>query len=351
MISKNSQEQSAGDNSTNIQADTININGVTIDQARQIALDVYRSNALELAGIARDTATARAEQITERFIKELSEKNPAALQSASDPDFQHAVFEAQKAFARAGDKDLEDVLVNLLTSRATEPVRNLKQIVLNEAISVASKLTSTQINTITLLFRFRHTVRHGLLTIQNLANLITTEILPFFEGMPETNATYSYLAFTGVATVELSEINFLGLIRNEYPGICSKGIDEVTVLQIISEDSRTANLFIKLPDDAPDKFHLIVSTPVLLGNILDSSGINNPEIISKIKGLLQSNPMSNQEVEDQLFAINPKIKDLKERWDKCSAKQTVLTPVGMAIGHANATKHGTLNAALDIWVN
>lgn len=350
-MSKNSQEQSAGDNSTNIQAGTVNITGMTYEQVHQIALAVYKSNALELAGIAKDIALARAEQITDRFLKELSEKNPNALQSASDPDFQNSMFEAQKTFARTGDGDLEDVLVNLLISRATEPVRNLKQVVLNEAISVASKLTSSQISTITLLFRFRHTVRHGLLTIQNLANLITTEILPFFEGMSETNPTYSYLAFTGVATVEISEVSFMSLIRNEYQGVCSKGIDEATVNQIINEDPRTAKLFIKLPDDAPDIFHLAISTPVMLDNILNTIGISNPEIISKIKGLLQSNPMSDQEIEDQLFANNPKIREFKERWDKSSAKQTILTPVGMAIGHANATKHGTLNASLDIWIN
>lgn len=353
MISSNKQEQNTGDNSTNIQAGTVIVNGVTYEQARQIALDVFRSNALILAGEAKDIASARAEQITERFLKELAEKNPSALQSASDPDFQHSVFEAQKAFARSGEENLEDILVNLLSNRAAEPNRNLKQVVLNEAITVSSKLTSLQINTITLLFRVSHTVRCGLLTIQNLADLITNEILPFFEGMPDGEQTYRYLAFTGVATVEMSQNNFIQILRQEYQGVCSKGVDEATVNQIVSEEPRLKNYFAKLPNSEPaDNFHLSISTPVQLESILKSIGITSDEFISSIKNLLLLNPMSDEEIKSQLVAFNPKIQTLIDVWDKSLAKQTVLTPVGMAIGHANATKHGTLiDSPLGIWVN
>lgn len=350
MFEKNKQEQTGGDNSTNIQAGTVIVNGITYEQAHQIALDVFRSNALVLAGEAKDIATARAEQITERFLKDLAEKNPSALQSASDPDFQHSVFEAQKAFARSGDENLEDILVNLLNNRASEPTRNLKQVVLNEAITVSSKLTSSQINTITLLFRIRHTVRHGLLTIQNLADLITNEVLPFFEGMPEGEQTYRYLAFTGVATVEMNQINFIQLLRQVYQGVLSKGIDEATMNQFITEEPKIKNLFVKLNNEA-ENFHLLISTQEQLETALKSIG-SSEELISRVKNLLLSNQMSDEEVKSQLVAFNPKIQELIDIWDKSSAKQTVLTPVGMAIGHANATKHGTLiGSPLEIWVN
>ena len=352
MFEKNKQEQLGGENSTNIQANTVNINGVTIEQVRQIALDVFKSNALELAGIAKDTASARAEQITERFLKELSEKNPITLQSASDPDFQYTMFDAQKAFARSGDESLEDILVSLLSSRASEPVRNLKQVVLNEAIAVSSKLTSSNINTITLLFRIRHTVRYGLLTIEDFANLITNEVLPFFREMPEGESSYRYLDFTGVATVEMNNANFIHILRETYQGICSKGIDETIVNQFIAEEPRLNNFFIKLPNVETDKYHIPISTPVQLEAVLKSIGISSDEFISRVKNLLVSNPMLDDEIRSELVTFNPEIQRLIDTWDKSSAKNTILTPVGMAIGHANATKHGTLqNSPLEIWVN
>lgn len=352
MIPSTKQEQTSGDNSTNIQASTVIVNGITYEQAHQIALDVFRSNAFVLAGEAKDIASARAEQITERFLKELSEKNPAALQSASDPDFQHSVFEAQKAFARSGDVNLEDILVNLLSSRAAEPDRNLKQVVLNEAIEVTSKLTSSQINTITLLFRVRHTVQQGLHTIQHLSDVITKQILPFFEGMPDGEQAYRYLDYTGVAIVEVGQINFIELLRQAYQGVCSNGIDEATMNQFVIEEPRLKVLFIKLSESEPVKYRLAISTTANLETVLKDNGITSDEVISKVKNLLISNPMPDEEVKCQLVAFNPRIQELIDIWDKSSAKHTILTPVGMAIGHANATKHGTLgNASLEIWVN
>ncbi len=347
---KRNQKQSSGDSSTNIQAGTVNINGITYEQARQIAIEVYRNNALELAGIAKDTAASRAEQITERFLKELSKKNASAIQSASDPDFQHSVFEAQKAFARSGDQELEDVLVNLLTTRASEPIRNLKQVVLNEAISVTSKLTKAHIDTITLLFRLRHTVRFGLFHLSQVGTLIASEMLPFCNEMPNSDATYRYLAFTGVATVEMTQISFIGLIRNSYPGLCSKGVDEATRSQLILQDKRLEGFLIKL-SGLDDKYHLAICTPELLETTLQQNGIENSELISQVKGLLHFDPLTDQEIEDVLVGVNPAIKELMSNWDRWAAKNTILTPVGLAIGHANATKMGTLDSPLDIWVN
>jgi hypothetical protein len=47
-----SLKQTAGDYSHNLQAQTINITSITVAEARQIALDVFKANALELAGRA-----------------------------------------------------------------------------------------------------------------------------------------------------------------------------------------------------------------------------------------------------------------------------------------------------------
>jgi hypothetical protein len=49
------QNQTAGDHSTAIQAGgDVHVGLITVSEARQIALDVFKANALELAGIARE---------------------------------------------------------------------------------------------------------------------------------------------------------------------------------------------------------------------------------------------------------------------------------------------------------
>lgn len=103
--------------------------GLTYTEARSAALDVFRANFYELAGIARDIASQRASELTEQFLTKLQLDNPDALKRASSPDFQAALFTAQKEYAISGDEDLASVLVDLLVARSEQQQRNMLQIV------------------------------------------------------------------------------------------------------------------------------------------------------------------------------------------------------------------------------
>jgi hypothetical protein len=46
------------------------------------------------------------------------------------------LFEAQKGYIKTGDKDIADILVDILTDRLSLPDRDLKQIVLDESVQV-----------------------------------------------------------------------------------------------------------------------------------------------------------------------------------------------------------------------
>ena len=107
MLSKD-QEQNVAEGSTAIQAGgnvTITKTGLTYAEVRNVALDVFRANFYELAGVAKETAKARAEEITEGFLSKLQKEYPAGLEKSHDPDFQFALFTVQKEYARNGDKD------------------------------------------------------------------------------------------------------------------------------------------------------------------------------------------------------------------------------------------------------
>jgi hypothetical protein len=58
------QKQSSGDNSVNIQAVQVVV-GANYGEIRQIARDVFDANFYRLAQVAKETATQRAEAITE----------------------------------------------------------------------------------------------------------------------------------------------------------------------------------------------------------------------------------------------------------------------------------------------
>lgn len=54
------QKQKSGDNSYNIQAQSVNV-GVTYTEARQISMDVYEANFYRLSETAANKAKDRAE--------------------------------------------------------------------------------------------------------------------------------------------------------------------------------------------------------------------------------------------------------------------------------------------------
>src|SRR5207244_8541795 len=131
-------------------------------EVRQIALDVFRGNYLSLAGEAVRVARGRAEEVTDAFLRKLQEQNPGGVRQAAEPDFQHAVYTVQKEYARCGDKELGDLLVDLLVDRTKESSRSILQIVLNESLSVAPKLTQAQLAALSLVFLFLYTIKQGI---------------------------------------------------------------------------------------------------------------------------------------------------------------------------------------------
>ena len=75
------KKQEGGDGSSNIQAENVNVyNGITYKDAKEIALDVFNSNFIRLKSEAAQIAAERAEEITEKIVKELNEKSPESLE-------------------------------------------------------------------------------------------------------------------------------------------------------------------------------------------------------------------------------------------------------------------------------
>lgn len=118
MMKDDVQKQEAGDYSTNLQGKSIVIHqGISYADAKEIALDVYKANFLQLAQDAASLAINRAEQLTDDFLARLKERAPETIGSMRDPAMQMAIFTAQREYAKSGDMDLEDLLIDILVER------------------------------------------------------------------------------------------------------------------------------------------------------------------------------------------------------------------------------------------
>ena len=148
----NKMFQISGKNSTNIQISGDLIVGVSIESAKQIALNVFKDNFLELSEKASNTALARAEEIVNEFISTLYEENQYVMDKLQEPAIQYSLFNVQREYAKTGDVGLKEQELKLLIARIGAKERSLKQIILDEAIETLPKLSLEQLDFICYIF-------------------------------------------------------------------------------------------------------------------------------------------------------------------------------------------------------
>lgn len=351
MLNKDQQQQ-VGDGATAVQAGgdvQITHVGLSYSEVRDVALDVFRANFYQLAGPAMETAKARAQEITDEFLKKLQQENPGGFGKGQDPDFQHALFTVQKEYARSGDKDLGDLLVDLLVDRSKQDHRDILQIVLNESLGTAPKLTDTQLAVLAVIFLFRYTQSQWIGNHQQLGDYFDRHVLPFASKLVKNSSCYQHLEFTGCGSVQMSEISLENILDQTYAGLFIKGFDqsEITSREVsIGLDQR---FFIPCLND-PAKFQVRANNKKILEENLEANGIS-PEDRTKIVSMFDIGKMSHPEIREKCISIRPFMEPVFDTWSNSPMKSFTLTSVGMAIGHANIKRLVGEFASLSIWIN
>jgi len=86
---------------------------IQTSEFREIARSVFKENFYNLKEVARETAYNRSNEFTEEVIKVLSD-NPKNFDTFSEPSMQANLFEAQKAYAKSGERYLKILLLQNL---------------------------------------------------------------------------------------------------------------------------------------------------------------------------------------------------------------------------------------------
>lgn len=346
-ISKRSQQ--AGDHSVNLQAENITVNaGLSIAHVKEIALEVFEGNFYKLAGGAKKTADQRAREITDLFLNELAEKNPDGLKVSEDPDFQHSLFQAQKEYARRGDKELCDILVDILVDRSKEEERSLLQIVLNESLSVAPKLNNVQLDILACCFNVVYTRRLTIENIKMFADYLNNAVLVFADSLGEKDSNYKHIEYVGCAAIRTGERDIVNVLMKIYKAMFCKGFKREELDEIAVENANIWNVIIPCQhnvnlvqtrgmDDDVNR-ELCVQQGVAQNNIDKLIQINNQQM------------MSQQEAIEFLNSICPKFEMFLEDTRKTNFKSMELTSVGIAIAHAHSRKKAGFDADLSIWI-
>ncbi|MGE1060811.1 LPO_1073/Vpar_1526 family protein [Bacillus sp. GMa5/1] len=211
-------ELSAGENSTNIQDSknvTVNQYGLNYSDVKEICMMVFKSNFYDLGGTVQTIIEERAEEIINKYLKRLISKDPEALKNTEDADLRFIIYEAQKNHARRGDKEIADLLVDMLIERTVTKEETLVKIVYNEALEILPKLTSKQIDMLTVIFLLRNVNVGHVFRIDNLDNIMRVLI----EFVPNEEFFYQHLQYTGCVSINMTSVDFIDELKNAYPSL------------------------------------------------------------------------------------------------------------------------------------
>lgn len=349
-MTESKQSQKAGDSSINIQAQNINVNqSLSYDDVKSISKDVFEANFLRLSGISVEIAEKRADELINNFLEILEERNPEALQNAANPDLQYAIFTAQKEYARTGDQELGEILVDILVDRFNEPDRNILQIVLNESLRIAPKLTKDQLSTLSVIFSLKYTKYIEMSDLSSLIHNIDYHISPFVDDITIKHSCYQHLEYTGCGSISIGSIKIGAIFKNNYPGLFSKGFAESEKETIITDNPSAQSMFIPCLHNAR-----LLQIGAMDDEIIKSLATQNHldgETTNQLIRLQNDFIMNEKEIEEYLKTVHPCMDKLLHVWENSSMKNTALTSVGIAIGHANTRRITKKTNNLSIWIN
>jgi hypothetical protein len=354
MLNKD-QSQEVGPGGLAIQAGGNVTVGVSVAEARSIAHDVAKLTFYELTGVARDVMSERVAEITEQVISRIEEEYPTGLRKAVDPDFQHALFTVQKHYGRTGDKDLGALLVDLLVDRSKLDDRGILQIVLNESLEVAPKLTTQQISNLAVGFLFRYTQNHGVKNDASLGAYFDEHVSPFVSALSKSPGSFRHLEFAGCGRVQLGGGALEDILLITYRALFCKGVEaekldaDVFSPEYFSAELRSA-FFMACPTDRA-KIQVRAINEQTLKIMFDQHRLEE-KFRAAITELFNSSIMTPVEVRAKCVGLRPYMETVFDFWSNSDMKSFTLTSVGLAIGHANIKRViGREFADLSIWIN
>jgi len=333
MIKDHIQKQEGGENSTNLQANNITVNqGLSYHDARDIALDIYNSNFVKLSESAANIAVERAISFSERFLTELYENNSNAAAAFETPALQSALYNAQKEYAKSGEQYLADTLCNLLIERAKDDERGIKQLAIEEAINIAPKLTSKQLDILSL----NHIAQDGYYYINSPIGLggFISWLMPFKVELEFSSPEISHLEFTGCAKIPSQSYGkqFPHNILESYPGVFTKGFSVDEYKESFGSDERYMSL---ITDSEEDKNNVRFKFRTIEGLKDYSGGIEFPqEERIKIVNFLKKGRFNANELKERFMSLRPESEAFFGSYIS-DVYRLQASPVGTAIALSN----------------
>ena len=226
--------------------------------------------------------------------------------------------------------------------------RSILQIVLNESLVVAPKLTSDQLAALALIFIFRYTESTWVRNHEALGSYFDKFVLPFADKLSKSDSCYQHLEYSGCGSMGLGE-ELDSLIRLSFRGLFVHGFDATEVASREIKIGFDALFFAPCLNN-PNKFQVNAANEIHLKKLLSEHSVDH-EDRARIMELFNEGLMNNKEVIEKCISIRPYMELVFLAWNSSSIRVFCLTSVGIAIGHANIKRVVRDFPELAVWIN
>ena len=249
-----------------------------------------------------------------------------------------ALLEAQKENAKNGDENTEGILANLMLGITTSQEKSLKQIAMQEAIPIVSKLTSKQINMLTVNYLLREKLSYAG-TEGGLKHMFSYWLKPFiFEKEEWKSPNLPHLISTGClrASHEYEYDKFSGVeyeLPRAFPSLFASGFSLNEFQEKFGTDERLLTMLIPFKHDET-KFQFDAHNEYDLRTKYLNELALDPTEARQIVGFLNSHTIPAHEVIRHVKSIDEESAFIFESWTSQLFKYR-LTPIGVAIAITN----------------
>lgn len=333
--------------SQNVTVDNSQNYGLSYVDAKEIALDVFKSNFYKLSGEAADIAIKRVENFTEDLMSKMQAEHEQLLNNFSDPDLQYTLYEAQKTVARKNDKQISELLMELIINRANESDESLLQITLNESIEVMGKLSKRQVDLLTLIFTSFYLTPMLLNYKENLYDFFQNHFMNFYHN-DFSAGDYQHFNYTGAAVYSsIGEKNYSQFVLNTHKGFFNRGVDKKEYLKLVGEHECLTRFLIPHINDN-ERFMPVCSRVDTTKLFVVQEGLTKEAEIELVK-IITNNIIPESEVLTFLETAIPFMEPFINYINTSSIKNTELTGVGIVIALTNLKRIG-VEYPMEIWI-
>jgi hypothetical protein len=334
--------------------DTIISHGVSKEEIKEIIEATAAAQLNLLTRVAESLINARLDDFKATILDQVENRVGAFRREAfQDPDFIYLLGRAQHAYARSGDLQLRDTLIDLIARRSQATGRTRLSLTLNEAVEKAACLTKNEFAELSAVYLLRYAVHRGIKNLQMLVDEFKRMMVPLLPDISNEPPSYEYLEAQACAKIE--ELNIFDLdraFRENYCGVLQSGFERAEIEAILPEGKKNALDYMITTcsnDQTKLEFNNCLNCRAFLSRGI-RSGLRHRELMDAYT-FFESKMLTKEEIIKRLNPVLPEIERMYRLWSITPLKNLTLTSVGIAIAHSNLVRLADFEADLSIWIS